>query len=47
VRHERALTIGFVDDAAGPKARVALGLSRESAERLVEAIQALLAREED
>jgi hypothetical protein len=47
VRHERALTIDFVDDAAGPGARVAVELSHESAERLVEAIQALLAREED
>ncbi len=44
---EHALTIDFVDAAAGPGARVAVELSRDSATRLVEAIRAALARDAD
>ena len=43
---EHALTIDFVDEAKGPGARVAVELSRDSAERLVEVIRAALARDE-
>lgn len=41
---EHALNIDFVNEAMGPGARVAVELTRESAERLVRAIQAALAR---
>lgn len=41
---EHALNIDFVNEAAGPGARVAVELTRESAEALVEAIQATLRR---
>ena len=44
---EHALNIDFVNEAQGPAARVAVELTRESAARLVEAIQAALARAED
>ena len=44
---EHALTIDFVDDTAGPGARVAVELSRNSAELLVAAIQAALAQYQD
>jgi hypothetical protein len=44
--HEHALNIDFVDEAQGPGARVAVELDAESARRLVEAIQAVLARAE-
>ena len=44
---EHALNIDFVNEAQGPGARVAVELTRESAERLVGAIQAALARAED
>jgi len=47
VRLEHALNIDFVNEAAGPGARVGVELTRESAERLVEAITAALARAED
>ena len=43
---EHALTIDFVDESKGPGARVAVELSRDSAERLVEVIRAALARDE-
>jgi hypothetical protein len=43
---EHALNIDFVDEAQGPGARVAVELDAESARRLVEAIQAVLARAE-
>jgi hypothetical protein len=39
---EHALTIDFVNEMAGPGARVAVELTRESAQRLVEAITAAL-----
>jgi hypothetical protein len=41
---EHALTIDFVNEMAGPGARVAVELTRESARRLVEAITAALDR---
>ncbi|HXU22738.1 MAG TPA: DUF6295 family protein [Tepidiformaceae bacterium] len=44
---EHALNIDFVNEAQGPGARVAVELTRESAERLVGAIQAALARVEE
>jgi len=44
---EHALNIDFVNEAQGPAARVAVELTRESAARLVEAIQAALARADD
>jgi hypothetical protein len=44
---EHALNIDFVNQAAGPSARVAVELTRESALRLVEAINAALERAED
>jgi hypothetical protein len=43
---EHALNIDFVDEAQGPGARVAVELDAESARRLVDAIQAVLARAE-
>jgi len=43
---EHALNIDFVNEAAGPGARVAVELTRESAKALVEAIQVALARSE-
>jgi hypothetical protein len=44
LRQEHALNIDFVNEAAGPGARVAVELTRESAEALVEAIQGALRR---
>jgi hypothetical protein len=41
---EHALNIDFANHAAGPGARVAVELTRESAQRLVEAINAALER---
>ncbi len=41
---EHALNIDFVNESQGPGARVAVELTRESAEQLVVAIQAALAR---
>jgi hypothetical protein len=41
---EHALNIDFVDEAQGPGARVAVELDAESARRLVDAIEAVLAR---
>jgi hypothetical protein len=41
---EYALNIDFVDEAQGPAARVAVELDAESAHRLVDTIQAVLAR---
>jgi hypothetical protein len=46
VTAEHALNIDFVNEAAGPEARVAVELTVESARNLVEAIQAALARAE-
>ena len=43
---EHALNIDFVDEAQGPGARVAVELDAESARRLVDAIEAILARAE-
>ncbi len=43
---EHALNIDFVNEAMGPGARVAVELSLESAQALVEAIQAVLAQAE-
>jgi hypothetical protein len=43
---EHALNIDFVDEAQGPGARVAVELDAASARRLVDAIQAVLARAE-
>lgn len=43
---EHALNIDFVNEAAGPGARVAVELSAESARKLVETITAVLARAE-
>lgn len=40
---EHSLNIDFVDDAAGPSARVAVELSPESARELVRCIEAALA----
>lgn len=39
---EHTVNIDFVDEAAGPAARVAVELSADSARRLVESIQAAL-----
>ena len=44
---EHALNIDFVNPAAGPGARVAVELTRESALALVDAIHAALARDEN
>jgi hypothetical protein len=44
---EHALNIDFVSEALGPGARVAVELTRDSALRLVDAIQAALARADD
>ena len=41
---EHALNIDFVNEAQGPGARVAVELSVEAAQALVETIQAVLAR---
>src|SRR5882724_4806576 len=41
---EHALNIDFVNEAMGPGARVAVELSVDAARRLVESIQAVLAR---
>jgi hypothetical protein len=41
---EHALNIDFVNESIGPGARVAIELTRDSAERLVAAIQSALAR---
>jgi len=41
---EHALTIDFANEMAGPAARVAVELTRESAQRLAEAINAALER---
>jgi Family of unknown function (DUF6295) len=41
---EHALNIDFIDEAQGPGSRVAVELDAESAHRLVDAIQAVLAR---
>jgi hypothetical protein len=43
---EHALNIDFVDEAQGPGARIAVELDAESARRLVDAIEAVLARAE-
>jgi len=43
---EHALNIDFVDEAQGAGARVAVELDAESARRLVDAIEAILARAE-
>ena len=40
---DHALTIDFLDEAAGPSARVAVELSADSARALVRAIEAALA----
>jgi hypothetical protein len=42
--YEHALNIDFVDESAGPAARVAVELSRESARLLAETILTALAR---
>ena len=44
---EHALNIDFVNEALGPGARVAVELSLEAAQTLVEAIQAVLKRAEE
>jgi hypothetical protein len=44
---EHALNIDFVNEAQGPSARVAVELSVEAAQSLVEAIQAVLAKAEE
>jgi hypothetical protein len=44
--YEHALNIDFVNEAQGPGARVAVELSPEAARKLVETIQAVLARAE-
>lgn len=44
---EHALNIDFVNEAAGPGARVAVELSIEAARQLVETIQAVLAQAEE
>ena len=46
LQQEHALNIDFVNEAAGPGARVAVELTEESALRLVEAIQTALRRGE-
>lgn len=43
---EHALNIDFVNEAAGPGARVAVELSIEAARKLVQAIEAVLAQAE-
>jgi hypothetical protein len=43
---EHALNLDFVNEAAGPGARVAVELTAESARQLVQAIQAALDRAE-
>ncbi len=43
---EHALIIDFVDEAAGPGARISVELSAESAGHLLEAIQAALASDQ-
>jgi hypothetical protein len=43
---EHALNIDFVNEALGPKARVAVELSAEAARALVETIQAVLQQAE-
>ena len=43
---EHALSIDFVNEAEGPNARVAVELSPESAQQLVQAILAALSRAE-
>ncbi len=43
---EHALNIDFVNEAEGPGARVAVELTLDSARRLIETIQAVLARAE-
>jgi hypothetical protein len=45
-RQEYALNLDFVDEAQGPGARVAVELDAESARRLVDTINAVLARAE-
>ena len=45
--YEYALNIDFVNQAQGPAARVAVELSRESAQRLIEAIAIALERGKD
>lgn len=42
---DHALTIDFIDETAGPQARVAVELSRDSARELVRCIEAALANE--
>ena len=44
---DHALNLDFVNEAAGPSARVAVELTVDSARRLVVAIEAALARAED
>jgi hypothetical protein len=46
VSTEHALNIDFVNGAEGPGARVAVELSVESARKLIDAIQTVLARAE-
>jgi hypothetical protein len=43
---EHALNIDFVNEAAGPSARVAVELSIEAARKLVQTIEAVLAQAE-
>jgi hypothetical protein len=44
---EHALTIDFVSEAAGPGARVAVEMTRDSARQLVDALTAALSRGAD
>lgn len=44
---EHALNIDFVNESAGPGARVAVELSIEAARKLVQAIEAVLAQAEE
>ena len=44
---EHALNIDFVNESAGPSARVAVELSIEAARNLVKTIEAVLAQAED
>ena len=44
---DHALSIDFVNEAAGPDARVAVELTPQSARRLVEAMLAALERDEE
>lgn len=46
LEHEHALNIDFVNEAQGPGARVAVELSVEAAQQLVETIQAVLTEAE-